>query len=492
MTWKQHDGSASHGMAGYLTWKLDRPARPALPSSYFWTWDHCTNWMLDDPGIQAWGACNPYLKQPATFIEDYRRLTDMAAGLGIPGILVYGFLRDVHGGIESAKRMSAYAASRGVAIYPGMGLTWYGGPYYEGDHKYNLDRFLQHCPEARMLDAHGKPFGAAGIGENGACPAHPAWQEWIHEGLQWMMREFEIGGVNLENGDFMTDHHPLTRAARADWPAADSEIFFFQGYTYRQALHALAAELPRKLVTYASYTGFAYSDTLVQNVNMGKRHPAMLDILPDGSVCQWTLTGMVHRPALPLTRFLDDGAPAEALESPGWPAGLKPPAGRRHVGFIHQGSYWDDAGRMALTVGSIKEACLRAYRSGLEGVVIHGEVSSRHIPSALNYLAYSHFIHWPEDSLLEFARKTLAPVLGSVQDAEDYVGILARWTSGEATEGDRQAAAPARRGYGHQARMMLRASDPPERYQRFLFWRWLSTVLADPQATVANPGGLEY
>jgi len=30
-------------------WKFARP-KPALPNSYFWTWDHSTNWMLDDPG----------------------------------------------------------------------------------------------------------------------------------------------------------------------------------------------------------------------------------------------------------------------------------------------------------------------------------------------------------------------------------------------------------------------------------------------------------
>ena len=83
-----------------MTWILERP-QPALPSSYFWTWDHSTNWVLDDPGLVTFGCHNKYLKRAETFIEDYRRLSDLAAGLGVNGIVIWGFLRDSHGGIEA-------------------------------------------------------------------------------------------------------------------------------------------------------------------------------------------------------------------------------------------------------------------------------------------------------------------------------------------------------------------------------------------------------
>ncbi len=75
-------GAPRTSKASQLTWKLERP-KPALPSSYFWTWDHSTNWMLDDPGMQFTGCYNKYLKAPETFLEDYRRLSDFAAGIGI-------------------------------------------------------------------------------------------------------------------------------------------------------------------------------------------------------------------------------------------------------------------------------------------------------------------------------------------------------------------------------------------------------------------------
>ena len=71
--------------ANHPIWQLDRP-KPALPNSYFWTWDHSTNWMWDDPGMLNFGCNNRYLKRSETFVEDYRRLTDLAAGLGVKGI----------------------------------------------------------------------------------------------------------------------------------------------------------------------------------------------------------------------------------------------------------------------------------------------------------------------------------------------------------------------------------------------------------------------
>ncbi len=81
MTWK-HELNDRALPRNYYAWNLDRP-KPALPSSYFWTWDHSTNWTLDDPGLQNSGCYNRYFKQPGTFLDDYRRLTDLAAGLGI-------------------------------------------------------------------------------------------------------------------------------------------------------------------------------------------------------------------------------------------------------------------------------------------------------------------------------------------------------------------------------------------------------------------------
>lgn len=168
-----------------------------------------------------------------------------------------------------------------------------------------------------MLDRDGTP--KAFNGENGACFAHPAFQEWLAESLNWLYREFEIGGVNLENGDMLVDHHPLVRKLRKKWPADDPEEFFHQGMSYKQAMDIIGDRLPRTLAAYATYIGFNYGDKLVQNTGMGRRPPTMLKVLPAQALCQWTLYGMLLQDALPLTALLDDGAPRAAFQNPNWP-----------------------------------------------------------------------------------------------------------------------------------------------------------------------------
>ena len=448
-------------------WKLDRP-KAALPNSYFWTWDHSTNWVWDDPGVLNFGCDNAYLKRPETYVEDYRRLTNLAAGLGVKGILIWGFLRDAHGGIAASRQVAQYAADRGVAIMPGVGTTWYGGCYYEGEHPYNIETFVQRYPEARMVFEGGAPQS------RGACPNHPAFLDWLRDGMQWLFREFPIGGANLENGDFLVCQCARCRAHKAAWPATDPDFFRLQALSYEPACAAIADLLPQKLVTWATYTGFVPGrDTTFRHCPglMQCERPVLLDRVHPAAMVQWTITGMVRPEPLPLTAYLDDGAPAAAFDSAGWPADLRAP-GPRNVGFLHQASQWSHVPRYECIVSTIKEGCLRAARSGLEGVSIHGEVSARHIPWALNYLAFSHFIHWPEATLRDFGRRTLGPVLGSEVEGELYALILAHWHAGTLTDALKQEAG----GRANALRGQL--ARPGEGLERWRFWHWLARMAA--------------
>ncbi|MBI4578635.1 MAG: hypothetical protein HY718_02980 [Planctomycetes bacterium] len=451
----------------YPIWKLSRP-KPALPYSYFWTWDHSTNWMLDDPGVLNFGCGNRYLKRPETYIEDYRRLTDMAAGLGIKGIIIWGFLRDAHGGIESAKRVADYAASKGIAIKPGLGTNWYGGVYYEGEHPYNIETFVRKNPDARILDENGKPQ------DGGVCPTHPAFVNWLQEGVRWLFREFSVGGANLENGDFVVCHCPRCREQRAQAPKDEPEFWWHQYLGYNPALRAIEGQLKDKFVTWATYKGFVPgSGQTLKHAYMECQRPAVVDRLPADGLCQWTLSSMVRQKALPLTTFLDKGVPEEALSSEGWPADVKPPT-KRSVGFIHQGSQWSHVPRYVNIVSTIKEGCLRAYRAGLEGVSIHGEVSSMHVPWALSYLAFSHFVHWPEDTLRQWGRKTLAQVLGSEDEGEAFAELFAHWDAGDLTDEQKN---DLRRRANSLRNQVAAGKD----LGRWRFWYWLSAVIAGQQ-----------
>lgn len=460
--------------------KLHRPSPPALPSSYFWTWDHSTNWMLDDPGMQTIGCYNPYLKRPETFLTDYQRLIDFSVALGVKGIVIWGFLRDAHGGIDAARRVAEYAAAKEIAIMPGIGTTDYGGVYYEGEHPYNLACFLRRYPEARMIDAEGrrKP--------NGICPTDPAFQDWIAEGMQWLFREFPLGGVNLENGDFLTCCCPRCRARIAEWPTADPAFFIAQALGVLPALHAIAGEMGQKLITWATYTGFlpGTPNNPVGEGSMQCDRPAIVDLAPESAITQWTLTNMVGRsggdPArASLATYLDDGAPEAVLATARWPREVRPPS-HRSVGFLHQGSQWT-GNRYEMVISTIKEGCLRAHRAGLEGVTIHGEVTNRFIPWALNYLAFSHFIHWPEDTLRAFAHVTLGPVLGSAENGELFLELLAAAENNTLTQPQRDEL--WQRG---QAAASNGIWPPDAQLEPWRFWNWLYLTACEPGQRAVN------
>jgi hypothetical protein len=447
-----------------LIWKLDRP-KPALANSYFWTWDHSANWLWDDPGMLNFGCKNRYLKRPATFLEDYRRLTDLSAGLGVRGIVIWGFLRDAHGGVAYAKRVADYAAERGVSVMPGVGTTWYGGAYYEGDHPYNIETFVKRYPEARQMDGEGNR------NPHGVCPTHPGFIEWLQESIHWLFKEFAIGGVNLENGDFKICHCPRCTEQQAQWPEDEPLFWFHQYLGYEPALQALRDQPRDKLITWATYKGFApgrAEGKQKQAAYMECRRPAMFDRLPTDNLCQWTLTYMVRQTPLALTQYLDDGAPKEALSCETWPSNLKPPFGR-NVGFLHQGSQWYEHSRYQQLISSIKESCLRAYRSGLEGLSIHGEVSSMHIPYALNYLAFSHFIHWPEDSLRQFGRKTLGQVFSSEEEGEIFIEHLAHFDAAALTDEMKKDITKRCREYSDSVTQGVNLT-------RYRFWNWLDRL----------------
>ena len=74
----------------------------------FYTWDHSTNWDLTQPGAQVSGSGNPYSKPPEAFMEDYTRLIDYMGELKLNHLIIWGALRDSHGGVDALKRLIEY------------------------------------------------------------------------------------------------------------------------------------------------------------------------------------------------------------------------------------------------------------------------------------------------------------------------------------------------------------------------------------------------
>src|SRR5690606_7109180 len=121
--------------------------RPSLKHRLFWTWDHSTNWDLLQVGQQETGAFNTYEKQPEAFVSDYKKLIRFMSDQRINGLVVYGLLRDGHGGLAAAQELCTFAKDHGVRLLAGVAANSYGGTYYEGRHQFNLTTWLDENPE---------------------------------------------------------------------------------------------------------------------------------------------------------------------------------------------------------------------------------------------------------------------------------------------------------------------------------------------------------
>ncbi|OPZ67779.1 MAG: hypothetical protein BWY83_02514 [bacterium ADurb.Bin478] len=89
-----------------------------------------------------------------------------------------------------------------------------------------------------------------------------------------------------------------------------------------------------------------------------------------------------------------------------------------------------------------------------------------HIPAALNYLAFSHFIHWPEDSLRQFGRKTLGPVFGAEEEGESFAEHLAYLDAAALT--DRM-----KKDIHRRCKACSDAVYQGQGLMKFRFWNWL-------------------
>ncbi len=160
----------------------------------WWTWDIRCRW--------SHGFC----LYEESFLKNYRAMIDHAGRFGVEGIIIWGFLRDKHGGIEAAKRVVDYAQDKGVNIYPGVGVDDYGGVYYEGDSEYSLHNYLQAHPDAQALredgtpDTHRWPPTDQNPKLKG-CPSNDKLIEYYHESVAWLLETFQLKGFQIEQGD---------------------------------------------------------------------------------------------------------------------------------------------------------------------------------------------------------------------------------------------------------------------------------------------------
>ena len=181
-----------------------------------WCWDARMTWDDEPDKISNRMAAAekpfPYMKRPESYTVGFRRLVDYCAKNGIYGFIVWGFLRDCHGGVSAAQDLCKYAADKGVAVLPGVGLCSYGGYYFEGEHAFNLGTYFKKHPE--RISTANESGGSRAVTPV-LDPSLKANQDWWRDGLEWMLETFQVGGVDYEMGDYIVNASPESAAARA-------------------------------------------------------------------------------------------------------------------------------------------------------------------------------------------------------------------------------------------------------------------------------------
>ncbi|WP_374619096.1 hypothetical protein [Devosia sp.] len=392
--------------------------RPGLAYRTFWTWDHSTNWELSQIGQQEIGVFNPFQKPPSGFLADYRRLVDFCSRNRIAAIVIYGFLRDTHGGIEAAQELCRYANERGVRICPGIAIGAYGGVYWEGKHRYNLKTWLDANPQhaARMEKDIGFQLADLAFPLNfphsdftvTACPSAPETMDWMEEAVSWLAETFEIGGINIESGDYgvcgcekcVARRRNDAEAARRKDAHGDSWSHTDMATNFPRLYRAAKAKRPDLWI----YCEMQW-DNLLDPVAVEAQKN-----LPRGGIYQHTANKSFWK------RLRTELRRDYVASLPTQPNVLR-------CQFACQWNGDERTERYALNARTFADMATRGAELGMDGLTVWGEPSDYFGTVELSYLAFARFTWDPALTWEQFIVGDLAPLLGGEARARRFVDI---------------------------------------------------------------------
>ena len=419
-----------------------------------WTWDHATKWSAARPGGNDWGASNEYNRSAEDFVVEYSRLLHWCGQNGIEGVVVWGLLRDNHGGVEAACRLCDIARETGVKLLAGIGLNAYGGAYYEGDSPWSLNNHLRAHPELYALGDDGRPLirtipGNCAQPFHHACPSRPQNQDYCQESLRWLMAQVPLDGVQVEAGDTGVCQCPLCDERRQHGVSIMSwEDMALMYPLAAEAAWAVRPEATVVLETY-SHPGPVAGEPVP---SFGEGTPpwaaGCLDQFPRGAHVQWVCDGYI---------------PPHSRHE--WTAaGQAPPGFAGNIMRAHVGTWWGRYGD-ELAVDWLAVMARQSLDHGFDGLSIFGEKLPFHTGCELNYLALADYGSTtnPTADLNAFLDRVAAPLLGGSDLAREYLQLARAMDEPERLE----AAAATARG-----RAAVLGGRPAER------WGWLAWYLS--------------
>ncbi len=365
-----------------------------LPFRLFWTWDFTLDWHVEARFVQdeKWSD-TAYKKDAEDFLCDYRRLVDFSSANGFNGIIVYGLLRDSHGGVDAARELCAYANERGVRIIAGIGVHSYGGVYWEGDHAFNLPNWLRLHPDfaAKGRQPHQECFRMA-------CPSREENRRWMKDAVQWLCETLPIGGINYETGDYgvcQCDECVAKSDRAGKWSMGDIVEQF-------PPLIEVADKVRSDILPVCE----CYFDNVLE-----RDATDQLTGLPGHAILQFC----INRKFWP--RFQQEMTPERAA--------LLPP--HRTIIRTHMGSQWgnpEEVERHKFVAREFGALTKQVAEVGMQGVTVFGEVGVHHALHEINYLAVSRFADDPSLTWDAFVTDTLGPLLGGEEAARTYIALL--------------------------------------------------------------------
>ncbi|MFC1713033.1 hypothetical protein ACFL6S_05160 [Candidatus Poribacteria bacterium] len=373
----------------------------------FYTWDHSTNWDLTQPGAQVSGSGNEYSKPQEAFMEDYTRLIDYMSELKLNHLIIWGALRDSHGGVDALKRLIEYGRAKGVRVAPGVGIGCYGGSYYDGDHKFSLIYMLQKHPELSALGQDGKPMRWHNNNPRRAiaCPRNERVMDWTLRSIRWLMAEVNPDAIHFETGDYGVCQCELCQEAGSREMRTSNEDM-------AEVLPPVVAEVRAYrtdcLLSYNHYTG--YKREMMINP------PAFARQIPGDVICKWGVSRM-FAPKL-ASSSIKDWQKKEPMDPM-----FKPPT-INNMGHLHFGSGHWGSPRGTLEIARFLVSMPLISKVGFQGVCMHGEESNLNPPAELNYHVYAALAENPDALPSDIARWSVGEIYGDQGLAADVLNAF--------------------------------------------------------------------
>ncbi|HRA49256.1 MAG TPA: hypothetical protein PK819_14380, partial [Thermomicrobiales bacterium] len=317
----------------------------------------------------------------------------------------------------AAQELCRYATERGVRILPGIAINAYGGVVWELDHEYNLATWLRKHPELTAQMEHDPGFQINDLAfplffprgdySMRGCSSRPENQKWMDEAVAWLCETFEVGGVNIEAGDYGVCGCPLCAARRAEREDASRRHGYAESWSHAD----MADYYPRlfEIIRTRRPDAWVYSEIQWDNL-LDTEAQAPLIGLPEDGIYQHTLNrGYWERVRQEMTAGYAATLPT------------KNNVFRTQFNCQWNGDYRTE--RYRLNARDIAAQAQKAAEVGFVGQTMWGEPAAYHPTVDLSYRAFARFNWEPELTWAQFVAEDAGPLFGGPEAAERFVAL---------------------------------------------------------------------